>query len=96
MLKNIPFELIIWLSALILLASADPNQHHFSLCPLENLGFTWCPGCGLGRSISFLFNGDINSSFTQHWFGIPASLILLNRIGILAYNFYCNYTLIKT
>ena len=87
MYKSIPFELMVWVSAIILLAFADPHQHHFSLCPLENMGFTWCPGCGLGRSISFIFQGDFQASFNHHWFGIPALLILLNRIYVLSMSF---------
>ncbi|MBY0543601.1 MAG: DUF2752 domain-containing protein [Sphingobacteriaceae bacterium] len=79
-IKSFPIELVFWLVALVLLATASPHEHHFSLCPLANLGFDWCPGCGLGRSITALFNGDINASFAQHWFGIPALLLIAHRI----------------
>jgi len=48
------------------------------------MGFTWCPGCGLGHSISFLFHGDIKSSFHAHWLGIPALIIIVYRIYVLA------------
>ncbi|MES2417623.1 MAG: DUF2752 domain-containing protein [Bacteroidota bacterium] len=79
-IKGFPFELIFWILALILLASSDPQAHHFSLCPLANLGVDWCPGCGLGRSIAALFHGDVKGSLAQHWFGIPALSILIFRI----------------
>ena len=73
-------ELTFWILALALLATANPSAHHFTLCPLANLGFDWCPGCGLGRSITAIFNGDLKSSFQQHWFGILALLIIIYRI----------------
>ena len=79
-IKSFPIELAFWLVALVLLAIANPTEHHFTLCPLANLGFDWCPGCGLGRSITALFHGDINASFAQHWFGIPALLLIAYRI----------------
>lgn len=79
-IKSFPIELVFWLVALVLLATANPHEHHFSLCPLANLGFDWCPGCGLGRSITALFHGDVKESFAHHWFGIPALLIIAYRI----------------
>jgi len=78
------FELAFWIAALVSLALTDPtNQSHFSLCPLKLLGLTWCPGCGLGHAISFLFHGDIKSSFHAHWLGIPAVAVILYRIYVL-------------
>jgi len=47
------------------------------------LGITWCPGCGLGHAISFLFHGDIRSSFHAHWLGAPALIVILYRIYVL-------------
>lgn len=79
-IKSFPIELIFWVSALVLLATTDPHAHHFTLCPLANLGLTWCPGCGLGRSISSLFHGEIRESFAHHWLGIPALMIITYRI----------------
>jgi len=78
------FELAFWITGLLCLAFTDPNkQAHFSLCPIKLLGFKWCPGCGLGHSISFLFRGDVVSSFHAHWFGIPALFIIVYRIYVL-------------
>jgi hypothetical protein len=78
------FELAFWTAGLVSLAITDPtNQSHFSLCPLKMLGLTWCPGCGLGHSISFLFHGDIKSSLYAHWLGIPALIVILYRIYVL-------------
>ena len=79
-IKSFPLELLFWVSALVLLATSNPHAHHFTLCPLANLGLTWCPGCGLGRSISSVFHGEIRESFGHHWFGIPALMIIAYRI----------------
>ena len=79
-IKSLPLELVFWITALVLLAAANPHEHHFTLCPLANLGLDWCPGCGLGRSITALFHGDVNASFAHHWFGIPALILIGNRI----------------
>jgi len=78
------FELIFWLAALIALAFTDPGSaSHFNLCPLKASGITWCPGCGLGHSISWLFHCDIQRSWQAHWLGIPALFIIIYRIYIL-------------
>jgi hypothetical protein len=78
------FELVFWIAALTALALMDPtNQTHFSLCPLKALGFKWCPGCGLGHAISFLFHGEIRKSFHAHWLGIPAVIVIVLRIYVL-------------
>lgn len=83
-LSRIPLELIIWIGALVLLATAEPHEHgsihHFTLCPLANIGVDWCPGCGIGRAITHLFHGNLTESFAHHWFGIPALMIISYRI----------------
>lgn len=81
-------EVLFWTSALIYLAMINPlAQQAISLCPLHTLGFEHCPGCGLGRSVSFLLHGNIVESFSSHWFGIPALLIILHRIATLLLQF---------
>jgi len=83
-LFNKYFELVFWIAALVSLALTDPtNQAHFSFCPLKAMGFKWCPGCGLGHAISFLFHGDISRSIHAHWLGIPTVIVLLYRIYTL-------------
>lgn len=83
-LNRLPFELGVWITALILLGMADLHDHgdaaHFTLCPLAGMGFSWCPGCGIGRAIAHLLQGDFSASLEQHWFGVPALLILGSRI----------------
>ncbi|MFN0158148.1 MAG: DUF2752 domain-containing protein [Bacteroidota bacterium] len=73
-------EPIIWLLAFLYLAIIDPATSTFSLCPLHTLGFQYCPGCGLGRSISFLLHGNIIASIDAHIVGIPATVILILRV----------------
>lgn len=74
------FELVIWFVALVLLAFMSPDNDHFSLCPLKNAGFSFCPGCGLGHSISYFFRGEVLESFHSHPLGLFAITILLMRI----------------
>lgn len=83
-----PLELICWTGALLLLATTNLQGHHFTFCPLANLGISWCPGCGLGHSVSSLLHGQIQSSLQQHWLGIPALGILGYRIVSLIKNTY--------
>ena len=80
-LKETEREALIWIAGLIVLACINPyGGSHFSICPFHNLGIKYCPGCGLGHSISYLFHGDIHNSIECHFLGIPAVIILLYRI----------------
>jgi hypothetical protein len=72
-------EALMWIGALIFLAVSDPAHHHYTLCPISNLGFDFCPGCGLGRSISYFFRLDIVASVMTHPLGIPAVILLIHR-----------------
>lgn len=77
------FEVTVWISALVLLAFMTPVNQHASLCVLKNAGLGFCPGCGLGHSISWLFRGDFVSSFHAHPLGSLAVIVLLIRIYTL-------------
>jgi hypothetical protein len=77
------FELSVWITALLLLAFMPPTDTHFSLCPLNALGADFCPGCGLGHSISWFFHGNIIESLKTHPLGIAAVIIILFRISKL-------------
>lgn len=80
-IKSIGFEGFIWIAAIIFLAFfVNPYEAHFTICPLSNLGFEHCPGCGLGNSIALIFHGRFSQSFNTHILGIPALLIILHRI----------------
>ncbi len=75
------FELMFWILSIIFLALMSPGtEPHLSLCVLKFSGITFCPGCGLGHSISYLFHGNIQASFSSHPLGIFAVIIILFRI----------------
>jgi hypothetical protein len=81
-------EAIIWIAALTALALTEPTLHHYTLCPIDNLGFSFCPGCGLGRSIALFFRGAWSDSFRMHPLGPVAVLLLLYRsISIFRKNY---------
>lgn len=91
MLKLIPAEAIIWVTGLILLATLDTGGNHLSLCPLKNAGYEFCPGCGLGTSISRVFHGEFYASLQAHPLGIFAVVILSFRIVNLTKLYFRNY-----
>jgi len=65
----------------MLLALMSPGTDpHYSLCIFKLIGIDFCPGCGLGHSISHLFRGDLQASFSAHPLGIFAVIIILFRI----------------
>jgi hypothetical protein len=89
---NFPLEALAWSLALIALWWYTPGgEDHFTLCPLYHLGFDHCPGCGLGRSISFLFHGDLAQSFSTHPLGIFAVIVLSYRIFELTKKHFKTY-----
>jgi hypothetical protein len=73
-------EVFIWLFALVWLFVMSPVENFISLCPVNNLGYDWCPGCGLGRSVHYAMWLDFNTSFQQHPLGIIALVIIIYRI----------------
>lgn len=75
------FELAAWISGLILMALMDPGTDaHYSLCFFKFIGINYCPGCGLGHSISYLFHGHFKESFNAHPLGLFAVVMILCRI----------------
>jgi hypothetical protein len=74
------FELTAWTAALISLAFMNPGATHYSFCIFKFLGIHFCPGCGIGHSISYLFHGDIRASLSAHPLGIFALAVILFRI----------------
>lgn len=88
-IKIIPLEAWIWTAGLLYLFFINPYQEQvFSICPLHNLGIGFCPGCGLGRSISFFYHGDFLHSLTTHPLGIAAFFIISFRVYKLVKNSY--------
>jgi len=79
--KIIGFEAAIWIGALLYLAFINnPAITHFSICPFHILGFGFCPGCGLGNSVSYILHGEILESFSVHPLGLFALIVLIARI----------------
>lgn len=79
-LRRIGFEPILWLAGLVLLGILGPSpEAHLRICPFALAGIEDCPGCGLGRSIAFLFRGEFAASVHAHWLGIPAAALLCVR-----------------
>jgi hypothetical protein len=81
--KKLSFELFCWTAGLLYLALIYPAAEHPSLCLLKNLGIAFCPGCGLGASISYLLRGEIALSFSTHPLGSFATIVLAHRIIVL-------------
>ncbi|MGN6532103.1 MAG: DUF2752 domain-containing protein [Ginsengibacter sp.] len=75
------FELSFWIASLLLLAFMQPGTDtHYSFCIFKFIGIKFCPGCGLGHSISYLFHGDLRDSFGAHPLGIFAVVVIAFRI----------------
>jgi len=71
-------EAAIWLVALVLLAWQPFGGT--TMCGLHWLGFTHCPGCGIGTSIAHFLHGDFVASWHAHYLGMPAVFIIFTRI----------------
>jgi len=84
--RHINLEAVLWLLGLGFLLLINPySEGHHTLCPFKNIGFEYCPGCGLGRSIALLYHGELVESLQTHPLGIPALIIILHRIVFLLY-----------
>jgi len=83
--RLISIEAAVWITGILLLAFLPFNNgNHFTICPLKNLGFNFCPGCGLGSSIHYLLHLNFLESFDAHPLGIIALPILIFRIITLS------------
>jgi len=87
-------EGFIWIFALLSLAFTNNTEQHYSICVFHNIGFNYCPGCGIGHAISYFFHGEFARSISTHPFGIVAIVILSHRIfTIFTQNNKPKYTL---
>ena len=74
-------EAFIWLAVLISMMLSRPvTEGHLTLCPLALMGFDWCPGCGVGRSMILALHGQISASISMHPLGLVALAVLAERI----------------
>ena len=85
---DFPLEAVVWTAGLTALALIDPAVDRGTICPLHALGFDYCPGCGLGRSVAFLFQGNPRESWNAHPLGAAAVLILTIRVISLTKTFF--------
>lgn len=92
---RLKLEAFIWLGALVALALMPVQNDHYSLCFFHHIGISFCPGCGLGHSISYFFHGDVQASLQAHPLGIIAIIVLLVR-SIKILFFQKDYQLIKS
>jgi hypothetical protein len=79
--RRFNLEAVIWVAGLVFLAVNSPaSDNHFSFCVFKNLGIGFCPGCGLGHSITHIFHLEFYKSFNAHPLGFAALAILIFRI----------------
>ena len=90
--KIVGVEALIWMAALIFLALTAPVETaHFTICPFSATGIDFCPGCGLGRSVSYVLHGEFTNSLSVHPLGIFALIVLFTRIISLIKMNWSNY-----
>jgi hypothetical protein len=82
LINKLGIDTVVWTAGLAGLTLVDPYiTQSFTICPFHNLGLPFCPGCGLGRSIAFLYHGDLVESFQAHPLGIIVFAFLVYRIA---------------
>jgi len=54
-----------------------------SLCVFKMLTGLPCPGCGITKSLIFLYQGDLDKSLHYHLFGLPLVVGCVLLIGLL-------------
>ncbi|MCU0388080.1 MAG: DUF2752 domain-containing protein [Chitinophagaceae bacterium] len=79
-LLNAYKQSFIWLTALVLLFRLDDGKDSISFCIPSMLGFSYCPGCGIGHAIHHALHLNFTDSFRAHWLGIPAAIAILYLI----------------
>jgi len=87
LLRRIPLEAFVWTAGLVAMACADPRAEGLiNGCLFKWLGVTWCPGCGLGHAVAYLFRGEVAQSLATHPLGIVAVVVLTGHIGRLVWD----------
>jgi hypothetical protein len=84
LLRRVPLEAFIWTVGLAAMAWTDPAAEGFiDGCLFKWLGVTWCPGCGLGHAVAYLFRGEVAQSLAAHPLGVVTVVVLVGHIGRL-------------
>lgn len=87
------FEAIAFTTGLLLLGMMNPDTATGpGFCILEQLGVSFCPGDGLGHSISYIFRGDISNALQANVLGPFALLILGSRSIHVFYKNHVNHS----
>ena len=80
------FEVLAFSAGLLLLAFMNPESTGgINFCLFEQMGITFCPGDGLGHSISYTFRGDLSNALEANFLGPFALVLLSGRIVQLVY-----------
>lgn len=75
------FEICAFSAGLLFLALMNPETTSgSSLCLFDQIGIPFCPGEGLGHSISYFLRGQFSNSLQSHILGPFATLIIGGRI----------------
>lgn len=78
------FEWVAFTAAILAMALMNPYAGNgASWCLFEQLGFSFCPGDGLGHSIAFIFRGDFYNAMQANLLGPFALIVLSARIIFL-------------
>ncbi|NBB99362.1 MAG: DUF2752 domain-containing protein [Bacteroidetes bacterium] len=86
LIRTLSPEAYLWATALAVLAATDPTAPPLlRLCPLDLMGATFCPGCGLGRAVAHVLQGAWAASWALHPLAGPTVVILGARIGQLVH-----------
>ena len=78
-------EPALWSLGLIFLFFIDPTRETITFCLFKWAGFNSCMGCGIGRSIHYALHLQLGQSLNTHFFGIPATVILIYRVFKLCF-----------
>jgi hypothetical protein len=79
------FEWVALMGLLLMAALINLESTGISFCIFDRVGFSFCPGEGIGRSIAFAFRGSFVESVNAHPAGLPAILIIITRVGSILY-----------
>ncbi len=88
-------EWVVLGTGLLLLGLMNPENAGTSLCVLNWIGIPFCPGDGLGHSISYTFHGDVSAALEAHIAGPAAIVILSGRIIHIWKNLYSEHKNLK-
>jgi hypothetical protein len=67
-----------------------------SLCVFKMLTGLPCPGCGITKSLIFLYQGDLDKSLHYHLFGLPLVLTCLFFIILLSFELITKRTYFRS